>query len=161
MELEARIRIDRSPEQVWKYLGNPANVANWDRGVASVEEADSSPRGVGFEFDTVAHDRLKLSDRGRMSYRVSEVNPEAGRCVVELTSRTGNARFFKTAAWRFEVKAADQGSLLICTASFALRGRYFFLGPILYLKRSAILLDLTLLKSAIEAEEEVVRAGMA
>lgn len=153
MELEARIRIDRSPEQVWNYLGDPANVANWDRGVARVEEkAGSSSSGLGFEFDTLAHDGFKLSDQGRMSYRVSEVNAEAGRCVVELTSRSGNARFFKTAAWRFEVKPAGQGSLLICTAIFAMRLRYIFLAPILYLKRSAILLDLTLLKQAIEAQ---------
>lgn len=151
MELEARIQIDRSPERVWNYLGNPANVASWDRGVASVEETGSQSSGVGVEFDTVAHDRLKLADQGRMSYLVSEVNPELGRCVVELTSRTGNARFFKMAAWRFEVKPSEQGSLLICTAIFAVRPLYFYLAPLLYLRRSAIMLDLTLLKNAVES----------
>ncbi len=152
MQLAANILIERSPEQVWANLGDPANVAKWDRGVAKVEETSTAPRGVGFEFDTIAHDRLHLPDQGRMSYRISEVNPEAGRCVVELTSRTGNAQFFKTAAWRFEVQPAGQGTLLTCTAEFALRLRYLFLAPLLYLKKDAILMDLTLLKSAIESQ---------
>jgi len=43
--------------------------------------------------------------------------------------------------------------LLTCTAEFTLRLRYWFLGPVLYLKRDAILLDLTLLKSAIERQQ--------
>lgn len=114
-------------------------------------EAPIAPSGAGFEFETIAHDRLGLQDRGRMSYRISEVNPEAGRCVVELTSRTGNARFFKTAEWRFGVQPTDKGARLTCTAAFALRLRYIFLAPLLYFKRDAIMMDLTLLKSAIEA----------
>jgi uncharacterized protein YndB with AHSA1/START domain len=150
MQLAANIAIERSPEQVWAYLGDPANVPKWDRGVAAVE-APTTLRGAGLEFDTIAHDRLKLPDRGRMSYRISEVNPEAGRCVVELTSRTGNARFFKTAEWRFEVQPTGNGTLLTCTAVFAVRLRYIFLAPLLYFKRNAIMMDLTLLKSAIES----------
>ncbi len=85
-----------------------------------------------------------------MFYRISEANEKAGRCVVELTSRTGNARFFKSAAWQFDVKPVERGSLLKCTAIFRLRLRYLILAPILYLKRDAILMDLTLLKNAIE-----------
>ena len=88
-----------------------------------------------------------------MSYRISEVDPEAARCIVELTSRTGNARFFKRAAWQFHIAPIDLGSLLTCTALFKLRAGYIFLAPILYLKRKAILLDLTLLKKAVEASK--------
>lgn len=150
MQLSSQIIIERRPWQVWEFLGDPANVPLWDRGVAAVEESTSFPLGVGFEFDTVAYDRFNLPDKGRMSYRISEVDPEAGRCVVELTSRTGNARFFKRAAWQFDVAPVDASSLLTCTAVFDLRARYIFLAPILYLKSDAILLDLTLLKQAIE-----------
>jgi uncharacterized protein YndB with AHSA1/START domain len=150
VQLSANIVIERSPEQVWAYLGDPDNVAKWDRGVAAVE-TPRGPRGAGFEFDTIAHDRFQLRDRGRMSYRISEVNPEAGRCVVELTSRTGNARFFKRAEWRFEVEPAGRGAQLTCTAVFALRLRYLFLAPLMYFKRDAILMDLSLLKKAIES----------
>ena len=98
MQLASSILINRTPEEVWSFLGDPANVAKWDRGVAHIETGSPTSLGVGFEFDTIAHDRFNLPDRGRMSYRISEVNEKAGRCVVELTSRTGNARFFKSAA---------------------------------------------------------------
>lgn len=152
MQLSSSIMIERHPEQVWAFLGDPANVAKWDRGVASVEAKVSVPRGVGFEFDTVAHDNLNLPDRGRMSYRITEVDSAAARCVVELTSRDGNARFFRRAAWQFDTQAAGTGTVLNCTATFNLRPRYLFLGPLLYLKRKAILLDLGLLKRAIEAD---------
>ena len=150
MRLSSTILIDRSPEQVWAFLGDPANVAKWDRGVASVVENTVTPHGVGFEFDTVAHDELELLDKGRMSYRISEVDPEAGRCVVELTSRTGNARFFKRAEWQFDAQSAGSGTKLTCTVAFDLRPQYFLLAPLLYLKRKAIVFDLGLLKSAIE-----------
>ena len=156
MQLSSRIIIERTPQQVWAFLGDPANVSKWDRGVAAVEESASTSRGVGFEFDTIAHDRFSLPEKGRMSYRISEVDPEAGRCVVELTSRTGNARFFKRAAWQFDVAGDDGGSILTCTATFKLRSRYLFLAPVLYLKRKAILLDITLLKRAVEASESEI-----
>ena len=156
MQLHSSIRIHRTPEQVWSFLGDPANVSKWDRGVADVE-APSKPIGIGYEFNTVAHDRLKLPDQGRMSYRIkeSETNqsdPGAGHCVVELTSRTGNARFFRTAEWRFDVRPIPEGSDLTCTAVFTLRWPWLFLGPMLYLGRKQIMIDLECLKQAIESQ---------
>jgi|SRR5579872_4929333 len=151
MRLSSDILIDRTPEQVGAFLDDPANVAKWDRGVASVEES-STPRGAGFEFDTLAHNQLNLRDRGRMSYRIREVDPVAGLCVVELTSKAGNARFFKSAEWHFQVRPEGEGARLTCTAAFDLRLRYCFLAPLLYWKRDAILLDLTLLKRAVESQ---------
>lgn len=152
MQLISDILIACTPQQVWAFLGDPANVANWDRGVARVEENASTQRGVGYEFETVAHDRFKLSDQGRMSYRIKEIDAENRRCVVELTSSTGNARFFRRAEWRFDVCGEGEGTRLTCTAAFELRRRYLFLAPVLFLKRNAILLDLTLLKSAVESQ---------
>jgi hypothetical protein len=152
MQLSSDIRIERTPEQVWEFLGDPANVTKWDRGVAQVEENPSTQRGAGFEFETFAHDQLNLPDQGRMSYRVIEVDREGGRCVVELTSRTGNAKYFRSAAWHFHVRAEEEGARLTCTAAFRLRPRYFVLAPLFYWKRDAILMDLTLLKSAVETQ---------
>jgi hypothetical protein len=156
VQLHSSILIHRTPDQVWKFLGDPANVAKWDRGVADVE-ASSQPRGVGYEFNTVAHGRLNLPDQGRMSYRIKEAHPidstsGAGRCVVELTSNTGNARFFQSAEWRFDVRAIPQGSDLTCTAVFTLRWPYLFFGPILYFGRKQIMIDLECLKQAIESQ---------
>jgi hypothetical protein len=92
-----------------------------------------------------------------MSYRIKEADPApsssgSGRCVVELTSRTGNARFFKSAEWRFDVRAVPQGSDLTCTAIFTLRWQYLFLAPILYIGRKQIMIDLECLKQAIESQ---------
>jgi hypothetical protein len=150
MEMTSSVVIDRPPAQVWAFLGDPANVSLWDRGVAGVERTSSSPLGVGSQFDTLAHQKFNLPDSGRMSYRISEADPAAGRCVVELTSRAGNARFFKSAQWHFQVQAIPQGSHLTCSAVFTLRWQYCFLGPLLWLNRKAILIDLNLLKASIE-----------
>ncbi|HKF49853.1 MAG TPA: SRPBCC family protein [Terracidiphilus sp.] len=152
MQLASDILIERTPQQVWAFLGDPANVAKWDRGVARVEETAMTQRGVGYEFETVAHERFNLADQGRMSYRIKEVDEENGRCVVELTSTTGNARFFRQAEWRFDVCAEGGSSRLTCTAAFELRWHWLILAPLLYLKRTAILLDLTLLKAAVESQ---------
>jgi len=152
VQLRSSICIHRTPGQVWAFLGDPANVSRWDRGVAAVEQAAAQPLSVGSEFDTVAHRRLNLPDQGRMTYRIQQSDPAAGRCIVELASRTGNARFFRTAEWRFEVRAVPQGSDLTCTAVFTLRWPYLFLGPMLYLGRKQIMIDLECLKQAIESQ---------
>jgi hypothetical protein len=153
MQLTSSILIERSPAEVWSFLGDPANVPKWDRGVANVENTSTAPPGVGLEFDTVAHDRFHLADRGRMSYRIREINPSEARCVVELVSHSGNARFFDSAAWHFHTRPARTGTLLTCTADFRVRPRFFLLGLLLYFKRSAISIDLELLKQAVESQQ--------
>ena len=153
MKMTSSVLIHRTPEEVWRFLGDPANVTLWDRGVGAVEEDPNQPRGVGYEFDTLADAKFKLPDQGRMSYRIKMADETAGRCIVELTSRTGNARFFRTAEWQFDVQAAPEGAQLTCSAVFSLRWLYLFLGPLLYINQKAILIDLNLLKSRIEAAE--------
>ena len=67
---------------------------------------------VGAEFTTVGH--ADTSDgagtHGRMSYRVAEVG--SNYSVVELTSVTGNARFFTRASWRFDLDQIPEGTLV-------------------------------------------------
>ena len=53
---------------------------------------------------------------GKMGYRVVEA--EGNRSVVELTSRDGNARFFRKATWEFRIEPADGGSTVVCVADF-------------------------------------------
>ena len=151
MQLQSHIVIHRTPEEVWKFLGDPANVSQWDRGVAAVEETSAVPHGVGFEFDTLAPTNLNLPAQGRMSYRIKDTDP-TGRCVVELTSKTGNARYFRSCEWRFDTQAILSGTLLTCSAAVSIRWKYLWLAPLLYLKKSAILMDLEFLKTAIESQ---------
>ena len=154
MHLESSIVIRRQPEQVWSFLANVANIPKWDRGVTRIQRTTSEPMGVGSEFDTVADPAARddAQAQGRMSYRIAEVDPDQHRCTVQLTSRDGNARFFKTAAWTFRAVAAPDGTLLTCSVDFILRLRYLIFAPVLYAMKGAIHADLRQLKRVIEAE---------
>lgn len=153
MQLESSIFVARPPEEVWAYLGDVSNVAQWDRGVASTSARPNSPSGVGFEFDTLALRQGKpaAGDWGRMSYRIADIDPVRG-CTVELTSRTGNARYFQSAAWRFLVLPEPGGSRIFCTAQFKLKIRYCLLAPILFGMKRAIRADLESLKRRLEPD---------
>jgi Polyketide cyclase / dehydrase and lipid transport len=118
LKLEAQIFVARAPEVVGRYLGDVSSVAKWDRGVGEAQMTSDKPMGVGAEFETVglAGTRDGAGTQGKMGYRVVEV--EGNRSVVELTSRDGNARFFRRATWEFRIEAADGGSTVICVADF-------------------------------------------
>ena len=151
MRLEANVFVARSAADVWAYLGDVSNVAQWDRGVAATEASSATAPGVGFEFNTLALHNGKAAENGwgKMSYRITEIDPVNG-CTVQLTSKAGNARYFKSAAWRFRVEAEPGGSRVFCAAEFTLRWRYLILAPVLYGMKRAIRTDLEQLKRVLE-----------
>ncbi len=151
MLLQSKILVRRSPQEVWAYMGDYANVPEWDRGVGAVRQNPGSPRGVGFEFDTLGRTTAKdaTGESGKMSYRVAAADPAIG-CTLQLTNSDGNARFFKQAEWRFTVDPAPDGAVVTCIADFQLRLRYLLLAPVLFLMRKQIDRDLRGLKQAIE-----------
>jgi Polyketide cyclase / dehydrase and lipid transport len=158
VRLESSIAIHRPPDVVWAYLGDVSNLPKWDRGVARAIEsqetpAAAQPNGAGYEFHTETHAGSpgNARDNGRMAYRVASVDPEAQRCTVDLTSSTGNARFFRRAQWIFHVTPTLSGSRVTCAVEFTLRPTYIFMAPVLYFTRSAIHRDLESLKRAIES----------
>jgi hypothetical protein len=138
MRLQSRIVIHRTPEQVGRFLGDLSNVSKWDRGVSQATSPSTNAMAVGAEFTTLGHagTRDGAGTQGRMTYRVAEVGPHYS--IVELTSATGNARFFTRASWRFDLDQIPEGTLVTCTANFAVRLRYFLLAPILFVMRRAI-----------------------
>ena len=140
MHFEERVQIDRSPEQVWSFFEDISNLPKWDRGVARVELTSGSG-GVGSTFDTVGH-----GERGRMSYRITEVDPRHHYRVVT------HSGFFKEAQWCFRLELVGSGTRVICTTDFSLRPRYLFLAPVLLLvtRRGAIRADLEHLKRVLE-----------
>ena len=152
MRLESSVHIRRSPEEVWAYLGDVSNVAARDRGVSRTETSSSTPPGVGFEFDTFAHPRGDSHDGewGRMSYRITDIDPVRG-CTIQLTSSIGNARYFKSAEWRFRVEPERGGSRVFCAACFKLRLRYLLLAPVFLTMKKAIHRDLEQLRIKLEA----------
>lgn len=150
MHLEQSILIHRTPEEVWAFLGSVTNIAKWDRGVERTRTTVATNENpVGLEFDTFAG--AGESDKGKMSYRIARVGENS--CTVDLTSSTGNARYFKQASWTFKTLPESEGTRLLCFVDFVTRPLYFFLAPLLYAKRSAISVDLEELKQAIEHPE--------
>jgi carbon monoxide dehydrogenase subunit G len=155
MKLEGTVTIRRTPEDVWKYLGDVSKVSEWDRGVASTRATNSNAPGVGFEFDTVAHPGARGygGERGKMSYRISDADPSRG-CTVELTNRDGNARFFTEAEWKFNVETVPEGARVVCAAHFKLRFPYIVLAPVFYGMNRAIQSDLEHLRRVLEQGEQ-------
>lgn len=147
MHLESQILVHREPADVWRFLDCVENVVKWDRGVVRTTITSATPVGVGTEFSTFARSD---SDWGRMSYRI--VDSGSDHCELQLTSRDGNARFFRNGCWTSRTEPHPEGTLIKCCVDFSLRFRYLFLAPLLYIKRFAMFADLELLKRAIESE---------
>ena len=148
MRLHAAVTVRRVPEDVAAFLGDLRNIPMWDRGVAEVRVPTNATPGVGFRFETLSHPGGGADD-GRMAYEVSAVGTEGS--TVRLTSTTGNARYFKDAAWHFRLDPLPEGTRIACAAEFTLRLRYLFLAPVLFLTRRAIRDDLERLKHVLEA----------
>lgn len=151
MRLDSTVVVHRSPEDVWVYLGDHNNVPAWDRGVESTRANPNTGPGVGFEFDTfrVGDGIGSEAERGRMSYRVTQMDRATGS-VIKLINSDGNARYFKEAEWRFQVHPVPEGALIVCVVHFKLRFRYMLLAPILFAMRGAIHRDLLCLKDVLE-----------
>ena len=147
MKLESTVLINKSPNVVWSYLSRVKNVAKRDRGVSRTRAISTAEPGVGYEFETFSNDK----GEGRMAYRIIQADPDCG-CIIRLTSKTGNARFFKWAQWHFHLRNAAGGPLLTCSAEFVLRLPYLVLLPVFYFMKSAIHSDLLSLKKALENE---------
>jgi hypothetical protein len=86
-----------------------------------------------------------------MSYRLTEWDHAGRSATVELTNWRGNARFFKSALWRTQVKPEAEGCRVFCSTEFTLRPRYWFLAPVFYLTRRALGADLEALRRVLES----------
>lgn len=153
MKLESNVTIRKDAEHVWSFLEDISNVPKWDRGVAAVRWTSAGPHGLGSEFDTLPYPRRPGDDGewGRMSYRVTELDKASRSVVIQLISTTGNARYFKAAAWLTRVDPLPEGSLVFSCVEFTLRIRYTFLAPVLYGSKHAIRTDLESLRQALES----------
>jgi len=150
MRLQADVIIRRTPGDVAAFLGDVRNIPVWDRGVSGVRVPTDAQPGVGSVFETLGHPgSAPGAEDGRMAYEVAAVGPEGS--TVRLISTTGNARYFKDAAWHVRLDPVPQGTRVTCAAEFTLRPRYLFLGPVLYLLRRAIRDDLERVRRVLEA----------
>ena len=154
MYFEKSIAIRRPCQEVWDFLGDISNISKWDRGVSRAEPIGQSVPGVGFEFATFAYPKGNdtKGEWGKMSYRISKVDPVLRSTSVELTSRTGNARYVQFGVWHFRTEQAPEGSRVFSAVHFKLRRRYLYLVPLLLLFwRHAMRKDLESLKRVLES----------
>ena len=156
MYFESSIVIRRPCEEVWEFLGDISNIAKWDRGVSRAEPIGQSVPGVGFEFETFAYPKGSdvKGEWGRMSYRITQIDPVCRSTAVELTSRTGNAKYVRSGVWYFRAEEAPEGARVFSAVNFKLRLRYVYLMPVLMaFWRYAMRKDLESLKRALESVE--------
>ena len=84
-----------------------------------------------------------------MSYRVIELDYGKQVKIALLDSN-----MFKEATWQFTFTPLTQGTRITCSVNFKTKLQYFFLIPVLYIYRGAILTDLGFLRDAIDKHEE-------
>lgn len=146
MHLQSSIIVPQPLQQVWALFEDPYFLPKWDRSVAEIvpTSGDDHHAAVGFTFDTVAPKKAWQKEGLRMSYRIIENIPG-----YQTKIRLERSPMFKDAVWTMRFEAAPQGTLITCLVDLKLRAHYFFMVPLLWLNKGALLTDLSILKGVI------------
>jgi carbon monoxide dehydrogenase subunit G len=72
MHYRRQIQVDRPPAEVFAYLADFENAADWDPGIASARRLTEGPTTVGSRFEVLAPFRGKTQ---RFEYVVTELGP--------------------------------------------------------------------------------------
>jgi len=145
MHLETNIIVPQSTEQVWELFNDPYFLVKWDRSVEQIIPTSKNPAGaVGFTFDTIAPLKKGQKKALRMSYRIVEFIPD-----YQTKIQLENSPIFNEAIWTMRIEPATNGTLITCLVDLRVKLKYFFMVPVLYLSKKAILTDLHYLKRAI------------
>ena len=140
MHLESNIVVKESLEDVTDFFYHPDSLAQWDRSVAEMKPRSQANANSGATFDTIAPSGMK------MTYEVIEMDP-TGRSVKILLTKS---KMFKKAVWHFEFDPAPSGTKVTCHIFFTLKLLYYFLYPVLFFNKNALLRDLNFFQIALE-----------
>jgi carbon monoxide dehydrogenase subunit G len=121
MRIRKQIEVRRPLAEVFDYVVDFSNAAEWDPGVAEARKLTDGPVGVGTDFDVVA---LFRGNRHRFHYVVTGL--EAQRRVV-LAGEGERARSVDEIA----VEPAGDGTRITYIADFQLKGIFRPAGPLL------------------------------
>jgi carbon monoxide dehydrogenase subunit G len=110
--LERTITVPGTVDDVFAYVADFANSAEWDPGIVSATRTDHGPLGVGATFDLVA--RFMGRDLAT-TYRIAEYEPPERLVVVGGTSNF-------TSTDEIVVRPIDEGVAVDYTAVFELDG---------------------------------------
>ena len=139
MHLQSKLKVNYTIDQVTNFFYEPSSVAKWDRSVAQMIPTSTPVTAVGSTFDTIAPSGM------RMNYEVIEFDSERS-----VKIQLHNSKMFKKAVWHFQFDPINTGTVVICHVYFTLRLPYFFLYPVLYFNKQALLRDLKFFKTALE-----------
>lgn len=118
--IQASVMIDRSVEDVWKFITDVSNGPKWDEGVAEWKQTSAGPLGVGTTFEaTERHPKLTYSER------VVEYEPNR-KFSLEITS--GPA---KGTIGTLSVEGIEGKVRLTEISEYKFAGFYKLLGPFL------------------------------
>lgn len=140
MHLESSIVVKESLEDVIDFFYHPDSLAKWDRSVAEMIPNPQATPNDAVTFDTIAPSGM------RMTYEVIEMDP-SGRSVK--ASLTGS-KMFRKAIWHFEFDQVPRGTRVTCHIYFSLRPLYYFLYPVMFFNKNALLRDLKFLRIALD-----------
>lgn len=145
MHLSSAIVVPQTPGQVWALFEDPYFLPKWDRSVEEIIPAPGNDQtAVGFTFDTVAPKKKWQKEGLRMSYRIIENIPG-----YQTRIRLEKSPMFKIAVWTMRFEAVSGGTLITCLVDLQVKLRYFFMEPLLWLNKGALLTDLSILKTVI------------
>jgi hypothetical protein len=136
MHLQSKIWVDQNIERVTGFFYDPASLPKWDRSVSEMIPTSQTSDSVGSTFDTIAPSGLK------MSYKIIEFESSKRSVKILLT----HSKMFKRAIWHFHFDPEKNGTQISCHIYFTPRFQYFFLYPVLYVNKNALLRDLNFLK---------------
>lgn len=140
MHLKSSIVVKESLEDVIAFFYHPGSLAQWDRSVAEMIPHSPADTGSNASFDTIAPSGMK------MTYEIIEMDP-SGRSVKILLTKSS---MFKKAVWHFEFTPTPSGTEVICHINFTLKFLYWFLYPVLFFNKKALLRDLNFFKIALD-----------
>ena len=138
MHLQSSIKVKQPIEKVLQFFYEPTSLAKWDRSVAEMIPITNEGTKEGAIFQTIALSGMK------MVYEVIEMTNE--RDVKILLK---NSKMFKKAIWQFQFDPTGDGTNVTCHIYFSLRPLYFFLYPVLFVTKKALLRDLNFFRDAL------------
>ncbi len=143
MHLHSQIVVPQSIEVVTGFFYAPSSLAKWDRSVKDMIPGEVLPNGAGATFETIAPSGMK------MRYQVVEFN-SANSVKIKLLE----SKMFRDAIWHFEFEKVGDGTRIVCHIYYSLKPLYWFLAPVLFLNKGALLRDLRFLSDAINEYEK-------
>lgn len=66
VKIEASVMIDRSVEDVWKYMTDWDNISKWDPGILETKQTSSGPLGLGTTLQMRSPNRWARVSKGRV-----------------------------------------------------------------------------------------------